>query len=63
MNINACTSYTPVENIRYALGTSPLAGTYNALVRYYEQHDTMTETEFILQLKVGSEKLRDTGTI
>ena len=58
MNANACTSYTPVENIRFEKGAStPIEGFYTAVVRFYEQEDTMLDTDYILQLKVGDKAI------
>jgi hypothetical protein len=64
MNANACASKEPVENIRFEKGaSSPIAGVYTAVVRFYEQEDTMLDTDYILQIKVGDKAMQAAGNI
>ncbi len=64
MNGLDCASYKPVENIRYEKGaTTPEAGVYKAIVRYYGQWDTMLDTPFIIQLNVGNKSQQSTGEV
>ncbi len=63
MNVNGETT-KPVENIFWSIHSDPPEGPYEVFVRNYGYHEPLRgETEFIVDLKFGSETSRFEGTV
>ena len=52
----------PIENIYWPTGRAP-EGTYSVYLVYYDMHDTVDETSYIIEVKYGNRTEEFRGTI